>query len=671
MDTSEYLPLFIAECRENLDELTNAVVKLEEDPGDRETIDATFRVAHSLKGMSATMGFTGMATLTHSMEDVLDLMRGRGNGLNRQTIDVLLACLDALSGAVEQIEQGAGEQLDPTVLTQRLGSLVRGEDPLVDTTGDTPTPAATEAVAPAAGPVAAEPVDGNLTVTLSAKTMMPSVRAFQVLTAIGDHGQLVASTPSVDDVDTFDGDVIVAQVLSEDPEALLLVLRRITDVVEVELTGDVAAPAPVPPALTVAPEPAPVAPDAAPDAPPPSLPRPRPAAKPTHANPTVRVDAERLDQLLHLMGELVVKRTHVEELASAFRDPELEQAFTDLTRTSQALQEMVMRIRMMPIEAVFLRFPRLVRDASQKLGKNVELELLGQDTELDRTVVDAIGDPLVHLIRNALDHGIEAPEERVAAGKPETAVLTIEAAHHGGSIVISVVDDGRGVDPAALVRRAVERGLISQTEADQLDPAGAVELLFTPGFSTSETVGDLSGRGVGMDAVRSRVRKLGGEITLRSTYGAGTTAQIRLPLTLAIMPALLVSVGGLVYGFQLQRVQRTMRYDESDLRTVAGKPVLLIEEEAVPLIMAADAFGHTAAAQATHVVIVNGADHLIAVGVSGLIGQRELVTRALPTTFADSEMLSGAAVLANGDIVLLADCDALTESRDLERGKAA
>jgi two-component system, chemotaxis family, sensor kinase CheA len=374
---------------------------------------------------------------------------------------------------------------------------------------------------------------------------------------------------------------------------------------------------------------------------------------------TVRVDAERLDQLMHLMGELVVQRTQVEVLAAQAEVPGLSQAMADLTRCSHALQAIVMQVRMIPVEAVFLRFPRLVRDLSSKLGKHVELELVGQDTELDRTVVDAIGDPLVHLVRNALDHGLETPAEREAAGKPAAGTVRLSARHAGGNVVITVADDGRGVDRHAVAAKAVRAGLISADQADGIDMARAIELLFTPGLSTREQADDISGRGVGMDAVRAKVRELGGEVLLTSEPGAGATAQIRLPLTLAIMSALLVRAGGRVFGIALDRIDRTVRLADHPVRSAAGQRMLVVGDAVLPLCDAAAALGHQRADDCEFAVIVQSQERSIALAVSTLIGQRELVTRPLPADLAELAPVSGAAVLSDGEIALLVDCDAL------------
>jgi two-component system chemotaxis sensor kinase CheA len=340
--------------------------------------------------------------------------------------------------------------------------------------------------------------------------------------------------------------------------------------------------------------------------------------------------------------------------------PGLAAAVQDLTRTSQALQAMVMQVRMISVDAVFVRFPRLVRDLSLKLGKQVDLVLTGQGTELDRAVIDAIGDPLVHLVRNALDHGLEPAAERVAAGKPPTGTIEISARHAGSTIVIAVRDDGRGIDPEGIAREACELGLIAADEIAAIDHARAAELLFTPGFSTADTISDISGRGVGMDAVRSAIRGLGGDATLHAQPGGGTAAEIRLPLTLAIMSALLVQAGGLPFAIPLDRVERTIRLADHAVRSVEGGRMLDMDDRVLPLLDLGEAVGHPPAAGQDHAVVVRAADREVALGVELLAGQRELVARALPAGAGECAALSSGAVLADGQIALIVDCDALT-----------
>jgi two-component system chemotaxis sensor kinase CheA len=388
---------------------------------------------------------------------------------------------------------------------------------------------------------------------------------------------------------------------------------------------------------------------------------------------TVRVDAERLDQLMHCMGELVLHRTQVEALAAQADVPGLSQAMQNLTRTSHALQAMVMQVRMIPVEAVFMRFPRLVRDLSTKLGKHVELQLVGKETELDRTVVDALGDPLVHLVRNSLDHGLEGLADRAAAGKPETGVLEISARHAGGNVVIEVRDDGRGIDPAAVARKAAQKGIIAEDAIDTIDAAGAAELLFAPGFSTAEVTSDISGRGVGMDAVRTAIRGLGGDVVITSELGRGTTTQIRLPLTLAIMAALIVEADGRPFAIPLDRIERTVRLADHAVRSVAGAKMLVMRYGVMPIVDAGARFGANVAegqraepaecdglaGETGYAVVVHASHGRLALTVSKLVGQRELVTRPLPPEVAEGSALSGAAVMSDGQIALIVDCDAV------------
>jgi two-component system chemotaxis sensor kinase CheA len=646
MDTSEYLPMFLAECRESLQGLNLAVVRLEDAPDDPEIVDEIFRIAHSLKGMRATMGFAGIARLTHQMEDVFETLRARSGPLEREVVDVVLACLDALEACVDAIDTTGAEEIAPDPLIEQLQALVRAED-----VPDAERVAADAAAAPRAPIVAL--ADGErvmeVVATLGEDAVMPAVRAFMVLAAAAEHGRVTASLPAEDDVDGFTGrEIRVSLASAVEEDALRAAIAAVEDVatVTVEIPGAAPAGAPAPADRKLEPVKA-------------------PEERRGKGSATVRVDADRLDSLMHCMGELVVQRTHVEELAGQADIPGLSQALQELTRSSHQLQAMVMQIRMIPVEAVFMRFPRLVRDTCAKLDKKVDLQIVGQETELDRTVVDALGDPLVHLIRNALDHGLETPAERLAAGKDATGTLVIAARHAGGSIVISVRDDGKGVDPRKVAERALERGLITADQAATLDVAGAVELLFAPGFSTAEQVGDLSGRGVGMDAVRDKIRRLGGEVFVTSAPGEGTVAEIRLPLTLAIMSALLVEADGRPYGIALNRVERTMKLSDQTIRSAAGRRMLVMDDAAIPICRARDAFGHGRLAHAdhedTHLVLVRAGDKTVALAVSGLVGQRELVTRPLPPEVGHGTALSGAAVLPNGDIVLLADCDALIE----------
>jgi two-component system chemotaxis sensor kinase CheA len=633
MDASEYLPMFLAEAREHLQELNLAIVSIEENPDDRETADEIFRIAHSFKGMSATMGFAGTARLTHEMENVLELLRQRRGGLSRDAIDVLLECLDALSGAVDSVDENGEETIAPDALIERLEGLTREDAAEIAVRGPQTARPDIEALATGRRYV-------HMVIGFADDISMPSVRAYMVVAALGEHGEVFASVPQVDDLDGFDAKEFELWLATDHEDEIVAgKARSVADVSTVTLD----APGAVEPEAPATRDPRPAA--------------PKHAKKP--ASSTVRVDSERLDQLMHFMGELVVHRTTVEGLVEKAHLPGLAQAMQELTRSSQSLQTMVMQVRMIEVEAVFLRFPRLVRDLSTKLGKQVDLKLTGGETELDRTVVDALGDPMVHLVRNSLDHALEPPEERRAAGKPETGSLEISARHAGGNVIISVTDDGRGIDPRRIAQKAAERGLIGRDELDSVDMVRAIELLFAPGFSTAEVTNDISGRGVGMDAVRSTVRALGGEVLMQSEHGTGTSAQIRLPLTLAIMSALLVESGGLPYAIPLDRVERTLRLEDHAVRSVAGSRMLVMREGVLPLLEAASTLGGASAGDPTYAVIVRAGERRIALSVEHLVGQRELVTRPLPPELGSRTGVSGGAVLSNGGIALIVDCDAL------------
>jgi two-component system chemotaxis sensor kinase CheA len=657
MDISDYMPMFLAETGEHLQELNLAVVRLEENPEDRETVDEIFRIAHSLKGMSATMGFARIAELTHEMENVFELLRQRSGALTREAIDTVLACLDALQGAVDNIETQGEEKLDPAPLIIRLHELVRERtnEQLVASLGGVDLPDLTTA-----GTDDGERVV-HVCIELADDVLMPAVRAHMLFTALSEHGEIVGSVPAQEGVELFQGrQVEVWLTTSHEEDALVASASNITDVVGVTVAD--AEPGAADAVAAVAAQSA-------------SATGSREVAAqsaaaggattvrddtPAKAARTVRVDAERLDALMHSMGELVIHRTAVEALTASLDVPGLQQAMQELTRSSQALQAMVMQVRMIPVEVVFLRFPRLVRDLSTKLGKQVELKLVGADTELDRTVVDALGDPLVHLVRNALDHGLESPEARAAAGKVPTGTLEIAARHAGGSVMIEVRDDGNGIDPLLVARKAAERGLIDASAVEDIDMRAAIELLFAPGFSTAETTSDISGRGVGMDAVRAKIRELGGEVVMDSTPGQGTLAQIRLPLTLAIVSTLQVEIAGAPFAIPLDRIERTLRLSEQTVRSAAGRAMLVLEDGVLPLLDGGVAFSRHGGADHEFVVIVRGQDRRLALTVADLVGQRELVTRPLPAIVSEGEPVSGGAALADGRIALIVDCDALT-----------
>jgi two-component system chemotaxis sensor kinase CheA len=636
MDPAEYLPLFIAECREHLQELNVSIVALESTPGDTARVDAIFRVVHSVKGMAGTMGFPGMMRLTHEMEEVFELIRQRRGAVARETIDVVLECIDELSAALDAIEEGGEEKIDPQPLIPRLRALVRLREPS-DQPGvrdgdrrEAPASAALPTLAP------------TFRVEFAATASMPSVLTYVLLSELRDRDMLVSSVPSADELSDWDGRTVEITCsegcVLADVEGVAFAVEgvaRVTAAGDAHVEGH-ATRGGVPSHRDA---------------------QGSPAAAIARAR-TVRVDAERLDQLMHFMGELVVHRTQLAALVAQADVPGLPQAMQELERASYALGAMVMKVRMIEIEAVFARLPRLVRDTAAKLGKEVELIVSGAETELDRTVVDALGDPLVHLVRNAIDHGLEPSEERVAAGKRPVGRLMISARQAGRGVVITVRDDGGGIDQAKVAAGARRQGLLGHDE--RLTNEQAQDMLFKAGFSTASEVGETSGRGVGLDAARDAVRALGGDIVIQSESGAGTLAEIRLPLTLAITAALVVEVAGLPFALPLDRVEWTLALAEHNVRHAAGQTMLVLPDGVVPLCDAARVLtGHDAQEAPEHAVIVRVGEDLLALAVGELIGQRELVTRPLPPELELTGPISAGAMLAEGEIALIVDCEAL------------
>ncbi len=685
MDISDYLPMFLAEGREHLQTLNLSLVKIEQEPKDRETINDIFRVAHTLKGMSATMGFARMAALTHEMENVMEGMKTSEHGLGRDALDALFGCLDVLESLVDEIEESGSEVSDPSDLVAKLKQIRTGEiaaeAALQGAAHETASSeVAEEDLSDANGPdaevIASVEASGMVVArvdfVLAADVDMPGVRTYLAVRKAEEHGELLACEPDIGviergEIETTEITVWVAT--SDELAAVAETVLTQDGIATCTATRAVAGKRPAaavtakPAELVAAAPPLAAAPTLAAAPPPVAAKETAPAAggAKQHKAQTVRVEAERLDQLMHMMGEMVVQRTRLESIAQHAGQPDLQTAVNDLSRVAQSLQQMVMQVRMVPVESVFMRFPRMVRDIASKLGKTVDLQIKGEDTELDRTVVEALGDPLVHLVRNAMDHGLEGPDERTANGKPPGGTLEISAEHAGGEVLIRVREDGRGINAARVAKIAAERGLITADQVPNITTEDAIELLFEPGFSTAEVTTDISGRGVGMDAVRTMVRNLGGDCTITSVLGKGSTATIRLPLSLAILPALLVEVNDAPYALPLERVEQTIRISDYTLRSIKGAKAIVLREKILPLYDLGWLLGGTSIdpTNAAAVVCRAGANR-VGLLVEKLVGQQELVTRPLPAvTDAQRALVSGGAVLGNGQIALIVDLDAL------------
>ena len=674
MDTSEYLGLFLDESRESLQALNASLLDLERDPADPEPLGVIFRVAHSLKGMSATMGFQAMARLTHRMEEVLAAMRDGGAPVTPAISDALFACLDTLQEMVDRVAGGDAREVNASSVMERL-------DAVANVSAGPGAPAPGQAAATPAAPTGTTALRDEvhmlvgdarehglvvlrIRVVFAEGCRLAAARAVMVARALESCGDLIASEPAAESIQAgeveggvslwiaaergCDADDVRTRALGVS-EVAFCEVDQLDD--PAEQTAEVARPAP----------PAGRAP-----APPAEGRAPRAAAT------TVRVGTDRLDSLMNLMGEMVIQRTRLARLCDRHGLADLSDAVEDMTRVANDLQTLIMQVRMMPVDAVFMRFPRMVRDLANGLGKQVELVIRGEETELDRTVIDGLGDPLVHMLRNAVDHGLEKPEDRVAAGKDPIGTLSLSARHAGSNVVIEVRDDGAGMDPDALRASVVRKNLMDRVTADALTDEEALQLVFMPGFSTAQVTTDVSGRGVGMDAVRTAITELSGDVSISSTPGEGSTFTIRLPLTLAIIQALLVGTAGgedepgQVWAVPLEAIEETVIVAPEHASPVGGRPCVVLRDGLVPLVRLRDHLhpGRGPGIRDTDgpitVVVVHAGSSRIGLVVDDLVGKQDIVIKHLPGFLGDVPGVAGATILGDGSVALILDVAALS-----------
>ncbi len=654
IDMNQYLGAFLDETSEQLQSLNDLLLSLEKSPDNPEPIDEIFRIAHTLKGMSATMGFEGMAHLTHAMEDLLDQVRKGETRLSQESVNLLFLCLDVLSSMAETIRgEGREPSDDVSELIDRLHE-EKGTDRRELREVEVEAPQLTimekEWVTEARrqGMTAHE-----IRVLLSADCSMKAARAYMVVSRLGDQGEIIKTVPSVEDLEKgfFDREFWIFFASHEEEETLRKTVLQVSEVENVfvkELEDPEDEEDPAGEAV------ASVGQKASGDS---ETSNHKDVVQDTRKlSRTVRVDIGRLDKLMNLVGELVIGRARIERLAQEARIKAFEEPLAQLGRISGDIQELVTKLRMVPVSFVFDRFPRLVRDLSKSLGKEIRLELEGKETELDRNLIDEIGDPMIHLIRNSIDHGVEKPEERLNAGKAKAGTVTIASYQEGNSVIIEVRDDGKGIDPEKVRRKAVDKGILSREEAQTLSDDDAVRLVLLPGFSTAEEVTDLSGRGVGMDAVKNKVESLGGQFQVESQVGKGTRVVVRLPLTLAIVVALLIRVGDETYAISLENVEETLLVGRSDIRTVHGSPVTTVRGEILSLSDLAAILGTPVERNDVTeypVVVVRNGNSRIGFIVDELIGQQEIVIKPLGRLFSKVKGVAGATILGDGNVALI------------------
>lgn len=684
MDVSQYLEIFIEESKEHLQNLNESLLGMEKTPNNKNLINEIFRVAHTLKGMAATMGFKKMSVLTHDMENVLSEIRNGALDSSAELLDVLFQCLDALERYIDVISDSGNEGSDDNrLIIDRLNAILNEKK-------DGPKPSASAvatSVPSSQGQAKAEVKSSSserkhlmipfndyeknamvkakeegyktfgITLVISESCVLKSARAFIIFRTLERLGQIIKSYPNVQDIEDekFETDFSVFVLSKESVELFSKELNSIAEVDAVlideiiENNQSMLQPQRVDKNTEDDDE------DEAQD----EEKGQSQSTKPK-ANRTVRVDIERLDNLMNLVSELIIVKNGLETVEN--KNQNMNEQVEYLERITTNLHDAVMKVRMVPIERVFNRFPRLIRDLSRKLNKNMELHMSGEDTELDRTVIDEIGDPLVHLIRNAGDHGLETPQERIAAGKPEKGNVYLDAYQDGNNVVIEVGEDGRGIDVQKIKNKALNTGTISKDQADAMTDQDIIDLLFRPSFSTADKISDVSGRGVGLDVVKTKIEALGGDVEVRTELGKGSTFIIRLPLTLAIIQALMVEIGNEKYAIPLNSIQNIEDVKLSNIKYIQNQEVINLRGHVIPIIHLDGMLGVEKTKEKEEsltVVIVNKGDKQAGFVVDGLIGQQEIVIKTLGKYLTNIRLIAGATILGDGEVALILDVNSL------------
>ncbi len=683
MDVNQYLEIFLDETREHLESLNAQILKLEQEPEDADTINEIFRAAHSLKGMAGTMGYKRMQALTHDMENVFSEIRNGTMKVNSNLVDTLFQCLDALEEYTANIQETADEGVnDNQQLIAQLNKYLKSQGSAQPAAEKTPE---SQAAVPE-GPIekwldikvgeserlvfsTAKAQGKNIygiTVCVQESCLLKAARAFLVYKAVEEKAEIIVCNPPANDIEDerFDLDFSLIVVADCELEEILKSARSVSEIEKVvgapygfEAVETVEAKeireAETKPVVASQPQTTPA--KANNDK--------KPAGKPV-VNRTVRVDIEKLDVLMNLVSELIIAKNSLVSASNAegVSGNGVNEHIEYLESVTTNLHESVMKVRMVPIESVVSKFPRMIRDLSKKLDKKMELYMSGEETELDRTVVDEIGDPLMHLLRNSADHGLESAEVRIQRGKPEVGSIFLDAYQDGNNVVIEVRDDGNGIDVEAVKNKAIEREVITAEQADNMSEKDIINLLFHAGFSTAKTISDVSGRGVGLDVVKSKIESLSGEVEVKSKLGEGSTWIIRLPLTLAIIQALMVTVGGEKYAISLGSIQTLEDIAPSDIKLVQNREVIHLRGSVIPIIRLSeelDIESCKAPDENMTVVIVKKGDKLAGLVIDELMGQQEIVIKSLGKYISKCKIISGATILGDGEVALILDANAL------------
>ncbi|MDD6138677.1 MAG: chemotaxis protein CheA [Lachnospiraceae bacterium] len=696
MDVSQYLEIFIDESSEHIQTLSDCIMALEQEPDNKDTINEVFRAAHSLKGMAGTMGFKRMQRLTHDMENVFQEVRSDKIKVDSAMIDLLFKCLDAIDSYVENIKATSDEGTDENeAIIKELNDFIQKEEGETTEQAQPEKPAEEEHHAEASdsgnddkfslievtdnekkaideAKEAGQKIYG-MTVYIQKECLLKAARAFLVFRAVEEFGQILVYRPSSQDIEDekFELDFSFLVASNEDIEKIQSAASNVSEIEKVvskevsefHLEGEETAvqekeQTAAAPAKEEEKKPASEQKKAAPA-------KKKAAVGKPATSRTVRVDIEKLDLLMNQVSELIIAKNSLVAISSS-DGSDNTQSFHDqieyLERITTNLHESVMKVRMVPIENVTQKYPRMIRDLSRTLNKKMNLVITGEDTELDRTVVDQIGDPLQHLLRNSADHGLESNDVRVERGKPEVGTIFLNAYQEGNNVVIKVGDDGNGINTEAVKQKAIERGLVSPEQAENLSQKEIINFLFMPSFSMAKKVTDISGRGVGLDVVKSGIEQLGGDVEVSTELGKGTTFTVRLPLTLAIIQALMVEIRDEKYAIALGSISNIEDIPVEDIKYVQAKEVIHLRGSVIPIVrldQVLDIEPKEEEPDHLTVVIVQKGDQQAGLVVDNLIGQQEIVIKSLGKYINGNKLISGATILGDGDVALILDVNTL------------
>lgn len=706
MDVSQYLEIFIDETSEHLQNLSDCIMELEKDPENMDTINEIFRAAHSLKGMAGTMGFKRMQRLTHDMENVFQEVRSEKVKVTSSMIDLLFKCLDAIEGYLDNVKASSDEGTeDNELIIKELNDFIAAEDGAAAAPAQA-EPKKEEAPAQTAGgddkkyfefglsesekDKIKQAEEGGahiygMTIYIQKECLLKAARAFLVFKAVEEFGEILVYNPSSQDIEDekFDCDFSIFIASDEPYEKIAEAAKSVSEIdkvvgeeVKYETLAAKQEKAEADAAAAEKSQDAPA--EAAPAQEQPQAQAAKPAAKTQSSgnkkqtvakpvtNRTVRVDIEKLDALMNQVSELIIAKNSLVSISSTdsgdFQNQSFHEQIEYLERITTNLHESVMKVRMVPIESVVAKFPRMIRDLSRKLDKKMELYMTGEDTELDRTVVDQIGDPLQHLLRNSADHGLEDNATRIAKGKPEVGSIFLNAFQEGNNVIIQVGDDGNGIDVEAVRNKAIGRGVITEEQAETMSQKEIINLLFLPSFSMAKKITDISGRGVGLDVVKSNIEALGGDVEVKTELGVGTTFTVRLPLTLAIIQALMVEIRDEKYAIALGSISNIEDIPVKDIKYVEAQEVIHLRGKVIPLIrmdQVLDIEPKEEEPESLTVVIVQKGENLAGLVVDNLIGQQEIVIKSLGKYINNNKIISGATILGDGEVALILDVNVL------------